>query len=147
MHSQLREGDGLLLGLDLVKDPHVLQAAYDDAEGVTAAFNLNLLRRLNRELGMDFALDRFSHYASYCPLEGVARSFLVSKADQVVTSRNLQHSFDFRCGETIFTEQSQKYTPQSIEQLAQRSGFRNSQVLTDERQWYALAIWHRPADA
>lgn len=147
VHSQLREGDGLLLGLDLVKDPHVLQAAYDDGEGVTAAFNLNLLRRLNRELGMDFDLDRFSHYASYCPLEGVARSFLVSKVDQVVSSGSLARSFSFRTGETIFTEQSQKYTPQSIEQLAQRSGFRHTHLLTDERQWYALAIWYRPPEA
>ena len=144
--SQLREGDVLLLGLDLVKDPHTIEAAYDDAQGITAAFNLNLLRRLNRELGMDFDLGQFSHFASYCPLQSVVRSFLVSSVEQVVRSTVLDAEFHFAAGETLYTEQSQKYTTQSIARLAQLSGFQNTQLITDERHWYALAVWHRPAD-
>ena len=77
---------------------------------MTAAFNLNLLTRLNRELGMDFDLTKFRHYASYRPLEHVARSFLVSQVDQVVHSRTLDRGFVFHAGETIYTEQSQKYS-------------------------------------
>ena len=141
IRAQLRPGDLLVLGLDLVKDPHVLLAAYNDAQGVTAAFNLNLLRRLNRELDMDFDLDRFSHYASYCPLQGVARSFLVSRDAQSVHSRLLQRSFSFGAGETIYTEQSQKYTEASMAALAHASGFERVAVLSDEQQWYALALW------
>jgi dimethylhistidine N-methyltransferase len=145
IHAMLRPGDALLLGLDLVKDPHVLRAAYDDPQGVTAAFNLNLLRRLNRELRMDFDLAQFGHFASYCPLQGTARSFLVSRTAQTVSSSALDRQFHFRAGETIYTEQSQKYTPASIEHLARRSGFINTQVLTDAQDWYALAVWHRDA--
>ena len=126
VHSHLRPGDLVLLGLDLVKDPAVLRAAYDDSQGVTAAFNLNLLTRLNRELGMDFDLTKFRHYASYCPLEHVARSFLVSQVDQVVHSRTLDRGFVFHARETIYTEQSQKYSLASIEHLARRSGFDNT---------------------
>lgn len=144
VHDQLRPGDTFVLGLDLVKNPLVLRAAYDDPLGVTAAFNLNLLVRLNRELGMDFDLSQFRHYATYCPLEGVARSFLVSLIDQVVHCEALDRGFVFKAGETIYTEQSQKYTPDSIEHLAQRSGFDNICLLTDSRGWYALTIWRRP---
>jgi uncharacterized SAM-dependent methyltransferase len=133
----------VLLGLDLVKDPAMLRAAYDDSQGVTAAFNLNLLTRLNRELGMDFDLAKFRHYASYCPLEHVARSFLVSQVDQVVNSKTLDRGFVFLAGETIYTEQSQKYTMASIEHLAAQSGFDNTCTLTDPRGWYAITVWHR----
>ncbi len=147
IRARLREDDVLLLGLDLVKDPHIIQGAYDDAQGVTAEFNLNLLRRLNRELGMNFDLNAFSHFASYCPLQGVVRSFLVSGAEQVVSSTVLDREFNFAVGETLYTEQSQKYTAQSIERLARLGGFQEIQVLTDKRHWYALAVWRRPADA
>jgi uncharacterized SAM-dependent methyltransferase len=104
---------------------------------------LNLLTRLNRELGMDFDLTKFRHYASYCPLEHVARSFLVSQVDQVVHSRTLDRGFVFHAGETIYTEQSQKYSLASIEHLARRSGFDNTCTLTDPRGWYAITVWHR----
>lgn len=146
LRSQLRPGDILLLGLDLVKDPHTIQAAYDDTSGVTAAFNLNLLRRLNRELGMDFDLGRFNHFASYCPLQGVMRSFLVSSIEQVVRSAVLNREFHFAAGETIYTEQSQKYTLQSIDHLAALSGFCCVHTIVNERYQYALAIWRRPND-
>lgn len=142
VRARLRKNDVLLLGLDMVKDPHAIRAAYDDAQGVTAEFNMNLLRRLNRELGMNFDLNQFRHFANYCPLTGVARSFLVSVIDQVVSSRVLQCDFSFRAGETIFTEQSQKYTPESISHLARSSGFHCTSLITDPNHWYSLAVWH-----
>ena len=145
IHSQLRGGDVLLLGLDLVKSPMVIQAAYSDSQGVTAAFNLNLLTRLNRELGMNFNLEHFSHYACYCPLKQAAYSFLVSHIDQSVHCETLQQDFEFHAGEIIHTEQSQKYTSADIAHLAQASGFQNTSVITDERGWYALTVWHKPA--
>lgn len=146
LHDRLNHGDMLLMGLDLAKDPRTVLAAYNDPQGVTAAFNLNLLRRLNRELGMNFDLDRYFHFASYCPLESVARSFLISDGEQVVSSRVLGRQFHFRDGETIYTEQSQKYTPQMIQEMATASGFRLSSMITDDREWYALAVLHRVDD-
>ena len=141
VHARLRAGDRLVLGLDLMKDPQVVLDAYDDAAGVTAQFNLNLLARLNRELGMNFDLARFRHYPCYSPLDGTARSFLVSSVRQVVHSRALDRSFAFGEGETIYTEQSQKYDRAMIEQLAQGSGFTVVGELTDARRWYALSVW------
>jgi L-histidine Nalpha-methyltransferase len=134
----LRPGDSLLLGLDLRKDPHTVLAAYDDPEGVTAAFNLNLLRRLNRELGMDFALDAFRHYASYCPLQGVARSFLVSQRRQVVHSSVLDQRFHFEPGETIYTEQSQKYERPGTTAMVAQAGFAVHAWIEDPDMPYAL---------
>jgi len=146
VRMQLRDGDMLLLGLDLVKNPHVIYAAYADAQGVTAEFNLNLLRRLNRELGMNFDLDRFSHFASYSPLDGAMRSFLVSEVVQTVSSTVLDREFHFAAGETIYTEQSQKYSVPMIARLAQMSGFENTRLITDPKHWYALAVWCRSAE-
>lgn len=110
-------------------------ATYDDAQGLSAAFNLNLLRRLNRDVQMDCDLERFSHCASHGPPQGVVRGFLVSKAIQVVNSGTLRQQFSFKKGETIFTAQSQKYTRKSIQDLALDSGFRPSAVLTDDIEW------------
>lgn len=134
----LRPGDSLLLGLDLRKDPHTVLAAYDDPEGVTAAFNLNLLRRLNRELGMDFDLDAFRHYATYCPLQGVARSFLVSQRRQVVHSAVLDQRFHFEPGEIIHTEQSQKYGRAGTTAMAAQAGFAVQAWVEDPELPYAL---------
>jgi L-histidine N-alpha-methyltransferase len=140
VHANMRPDDALLLGLDLQKDPATVLAAYNDPSGITAAFNLNLLRRLNRELEMDFALERFHHYASYSPLDGVARSFLVSSERQTVRSRRLQREFHFQAGESIYTEQSQKYTLPLIEELANGSGFSVRTHIMDERRWYTVAV-------
>ncbi len=146
IRAQLHDGDVLLLGLDLMKDPRVIHAAYDDAEGVTAAFNLNLLRRLNRELGMNFDLGRFAHFASFNPLDGAMRSFLVSTVAQTVSCTVLDREFHFARGEAIYTEQSQKYSVPMIERLAQLSGFENTQLITDPDAGYALVVWRRPVD-
>lgn len=140
VHANMRPDDVLLLGLDLQKDPATVLAAYNDPGGITAAFNLNLLRRLNRELEMDFAMERFYHYASYSPLDGVARSFLVSSERQTVRSRRLQREFHFQSGETLYTEQSQKYTLPMIEELAGGAGFSVRAHIMDERKWYTVAV-------
>ncbi len=141
IRGHLRPGDGLLLGLDMMKNPHTLLAAYNDPEGVTAAFNLNLLRRLNRELGMNFQLERFSHYACYSPLDGAARSFLVSLDKQTVRSTRMDLQLHFEAGETIYTEQSQKYNPAMIRQLAQDSGFAPALHLQDQQGRYGVSFW------
>lgn len=140
IRAHLRPGDALLLGVDLVKDPAVVLAAYNDPQGVTARFNLNVLRRLNRELGMDFDLSQFRHFATYSPLDGAARSFLVSARAQTVTSAALGAQFRFRAGETIYTEQSQKYSRSTLTELAGRAGFAIDAFVTDAREWYALVV-------
>lgn len=141
IRRHMKLGDGLLLGLDLMKDPHTILAAYNDPQGVTAAFNLNLLRRMNREMGMDFQLDRFSHYASYSPLDGTARSFLVSRARQTARSWRMDLALHFEPGEVIYTEQSQKYSPALITQMARDSGFAPSLQLHDAQGRYCVSFW------
>lgn len=140
VRAHLRSGDHLLLGLDLRKDPHTVLAAYDDPEGVTAAFNINLLRRLNTELGMDFVLREFRHYASYCPLQGVARSFLVSQRRQSVHSSVLGRAFEFGPGEVIHTEQSQKYERAGVTAMADHAGFDIGAWFEDATLPYALVV-------
>lgn len=140
IRSKLSRGDLLMLGLDLQKDPRIVHAAYADSAGVTARFNLNLLARLNRELDMDFDLAQFDHYATYSPLDGAARSFLVSARRQTVASARLRTEFRFEAGESIYTEQSQKYTVEMIDDLAGRAGFRLHETFTDHRDWYCIAV-------
>jgi L-histidine Nalpha-methyltransferase len=142
VRARLRPGDRLLLGVDRCKDPRIVRTAYDDAAGVTAQFNLNLLARLNRELGFDFDLERFAHYASYCPLEGTARSFLVSSVAQRVRSAAAGCTLDFAAGETIYTEQSQKYDDARLNRLAAASGFAVERHFMDDARWYSVVAWH-----
>ncbi|MDP3274796.1 MAG: L-histidine N(alpha)-methyltransferase [Deltaproteobacteria bacterium] len=139
IRSQMRLGDTLVLGLDMQKDPATILAAYNDMQGVTAAFNLNLLRRINREVGTDFVLDDFYHYALYTPLDGTARSFLVSKKKQRVSSVRFDLSAEFAEGECIYVEQSQKYTVPMIERLGESAGFALSERVHDGRDWFSIA--------
>ena len=133
--------DLLFIGFDLQKDPRVIVRAYDDAAGVTAAFNLNLLRRLNRELDADFDLDKFSHYAVYRPVECAARSFLISREKQSVHIGALNRTFDFDQWEAIFMEISQKYSLKMIDSLARESGFEVKQNFFDRRNYYCNSLW------
>ncbi len=119
----------LFVGVDLLKDTAVLERAYDDAAGVTAAFNLNLLRRINRELGADFDLDQFTHRAIFNPLESRIEMHLVSRRRQHVHIGSRR--FAFSSGETIHTENSYKYTVSSFEELARDAGWRPLQAWTD----------------
>ncbi len=122
-------GGFLLVGADLKKDRALLDAAYNDAGGITAAFNRNLLVRINRELGADFDLAAWSHRAFYDDTLGRVEMHLVSERPQSV--RVASESFDFAVRETIHTENSYKYTIDELQQIAARAGFRPEAVWTD----------------
>lgn len=126
---------GLLIGVDLQKDHAVLEAAYNDAEGVTAAFNLNILDHLNRLFDADFNPARFRHQAFYNEPHGRIEMHLVSRAGQVVTVAG--RPIGFRRGETILTEHSHKYTPEGFARLA-ADAFRVERVWTDPRRYFSL---------
>ncbi len=144
LRAVMNDTDLLFIGLDLQKDPRVILRAYDDAQNVTAEFNLNLLARINRELGAKFNLNDFSHYASYHPIEGAARSFLISRKTQTIFIESLNKTFDFDAWEPIFMEISQKYSLAMIEELAQTSGFEVSQYFFDSQKFYTNSLW-KPA--
>jgi L-histidine Nalpha-methyltransferase len=133
--------DLLFIGFDLQKDPRVIVPAYDDAAGVTARFNLNLLARINRELGGNFDLSKFSHYANYRPIEGSARSYLISREHQDVRVEALGRTFHFEQWEAVFMEISQKYTLRMIESFAAESGFRIKQNFFDSKRNYCDSLW------
>jgi len=119
--ARMLRGGGLLVGVDLVKDPFILHAAYNDDAGVTELFNKNLLARANRELGANFDLDAFAHYAPYNPVEQRIEMYLVSLADQRIQVAG--EAVAFLQGEAIHTENSHKYTPDGFGALAMSAGF------------------------
>ena len=127
---------GLLIGVDLQKDPDVLERAYNDSQGVTAQFNLNLLRRANHELQADFDLERWRHRAIYNSAAGRIEMYLISEIDQTVHIAN--HEFRFRSGEKITTEFSYKYTPQGFTVLASAAGFEFARMWTDEARLFGV---------
>ncbi|MDG0024918.1 L-histidine N(alpha)-methyltransferase [Trinickia sp. Y13] len=134
--ARLLEGGGLLVGVDLVKDPKTLHQAYNDAQGVTAAFNLNLLRRANTELSADFDVGAFAHYAFYDPHKHRIEMHLVSQCAQTV--RVAGESFDFEEGESLHTESSHKFTIEGFRKLAVSAGFRPGPVWTDEARLFSV---------
>ena len=136
----LAPGDGFLIGYDLKKDPETLERAYDDPTGVTAAFNKNLLARINRELGGDFDLRAFSFFARYDEIDGVVRSFLRSTRAQSVRIPALGIEVDFDAGETIHTESSYKFTREDMLALVSPFGFSEARTFTDTNGRYALSL-------
>jgi len=132
----LGPGALLIVGVDLQKDERVLNAAYDDAAGVTAEFNLNLLRRINRELGGTFRLADFSHAARWNPAEGRVEMHLLSRCAQTVRIDGAQ--FEFQAGESIHTENSYKYTIESFQALAADAGYAAAACWTDERRLFSV---------
>lgn len=141
LRAVMNETDSLFIGFDLQKNPRAILRAYDDSQGVTAAFNLNLLNRINRELGADFNTRDFSHYASYHPIEGAARSFLISEKAQTVHIESVGKSFEFAAWEPIFMEISQKYSLTMINELAETSGFEVAKNFFDSRNFYTNSLW------
>jgi uncharacterized SAM-dependent methyltransferase len=127
---------GLLIGVDLKKDPSILNAAYNDAAGITADFNLNLLKRVNRELDADFNEDKFQHNAFYNTDKGRVEMHLVSQARQEVAIDG--HQFAFSSGDNIHTENSYKYTVDEFQALACRAGFEPVKVWTDSEQLFSV---------
>ena len=142
--AQVLRGGALLLGVDLIKDPAILHAAYNDAQGVTAAFNRNLLVRANRELGAGFVVEQFAHGAFYnAPMQRI-EMHLVSRCRQQVTLDG--RSFEIEEGETLHTEHSHKFTVDGLRALARRAGFRPGPVWTDERKLFSVHWLQAPEE-
>lgn len=138
MSDLMGESGSFLVGVDLKKRIDVLRDAYNDSEGVTAAFNLNLLARINREMGGEFDLDRFAHRAVFNDKKSRIELYLVSQDEQTV--RVDGRRFFFAKGETIHTESSYKYTLDGFSQLASQAGLRVRRVWTDERDWFSVQL-------
>jgi dimethylhistidine N-methyltransferase len=129
-------GGGFLVGVDLQKHPRLIEAAYNDRQGVTAAFNRNILVRINRELGADFDINQFAHRASYNLARRRIEMHLVSRRDQIVHVGGMR--FFFAEGESIHTENSYKYSVRNMAELAEAGGFAVERVWTDERQYFGV---------
>ena len=140
VRAGLNAGDGLLLGVDLVKEESLLAAAYDDAAGVTAAFNLNLLARLNRELGANFDLQDFKHRAVWNGAERRMEMYLECTQTLRVTVSALGMGVAFESGERIHTENSYKYLPGEAEQRMAQAGFSPVESWTDKRGWFLVCL-------
>lgn len=137
----LNNGDSVIVGFDLKKDIELLLAAYNDKAGVTAEFNLNVLRRINSELGGHFDVSKFRHYNTYNVFSGAMESFLVSLKEQEVAIDELGKSFSFRQWEPIHTEYSYKYLESDIENLAIETGFKLVKNLYDAKRYFIDSIW------
>ena len=137
LRSVLQKGDALLLGADLKKDPAVLEAAYNDALGVTSAFNLNVLARINRELGGNFDLRAFRHHAYYNQTGGRIEIYIESLLDQTVRIEKLDLEVQFTAGELIHTENSYKFDKSGIQRLAGQTGFELSRTWLDSRERFS----------
>ncbi|MDB5020683.1 MAG: Methyltransferase [Pedobacter sp.] len=137
--TSLQKGDLVLLGFDLKKNPAVIRAAYSDSGGLTKAFNLNLLTRINKELDGNFDVSKFEHYASYDPATGACKSFLISlKPQEVIISGN---KFHFDQDEYIYMEISQKYSLEEINGMAREAGFTIVEHFFDSKQWFLDTVW------
>jgi dimethylhistidine N-methyltransferase len=140
VHKSLQPGDALLIGFDLIKDADVLHAAYNDAQGVTAAFNKNMLVRINRELGGSFDIDSFEHVALWNRRKSRIEMHLESLYEQTVWVQDLGRGFHFEKGEHIHTENSYKFNAASIARLLRRSGFKVETRWTDAQGWFCEAL-------
>ena len=136
----LRSGDALLLGADFAKNPKILVPAYDDAQGITASFNKNVLARLNRELDADFDLDAFRHIAQWNRRCSRMEIYLESTTRQSVFLPTLDLDIAFEAGERIHTENSYKYTDAMIESILRESGFALEQTWCDRKRWFGVHL-------
>lgn len=134
--AHLKPGDKLLLGLDQIKSVDIVLPAYNDAAGITKAFNLNLLTRINRELGSNFDIAQFTHQPEYNESTGYTKSYLKSLKDQRVYIDALDKEFSFGAGERIQTETSRKYNQDLVLELVSNSGFELTQQFTDRREYF-----------
>ncbi len=141
IHDNLNKGDLLMIGFDLKKDPAIVLNAYNDKQGVTRDFNLNLLTRINRELGGDFDINSFKHYPTYNPATGECTSYLISLADQKVHLKDLDTIIQLKQWEPIKMEISRKFSTEDIQELAGTTGFRLVKTLHDRRSLFAESIW------
>lgn len=139
LRQKLNKGDILITGFDLKKNPHTILNAYNDARGLTASFNLNLLARINRELKADFNIANFQHYQSYDPLSGACKSYLISLIKQTVDIG--EEKFNFKQNEAIYMEISQKYKQEDIDKLSSQTGFSILSQIADANNWFVDSIW------
>ncbi|MGI0020687.1 MAG: L-histidine N(alpha)-methyltransferase [Nitrososphaera sp.] len=144
IRGKLNRADALLVGFDMEKDADVLESAYDDRAGVTARFNLNILKRINGQLEGRFDLSSFAHRALYNTPSHRVEMHLVSKKDQSVHVGALGKSYEFKKGESVHTESSYKYSVERIESLAEKSGLQVKKHLLDDKKWFDLCLLHAP---
>ncbi|AQG78631.1 L-histidine N(alpha)-methyltransferase [Spirosoma montaniterrae] len=140
LHTFLNPGDYVLTGFDLKKNPQLILDAYNDKGGLTRAFNLNLLERINRELGGNFEADAFNHFPVYDPMSGACKSYLISTCQQRVTLDDGTH-FDFDRNEPIYMEVSQKYSVAEIGQLGRKAGFTPVETYFDSERLFADVLF------
>ena len=139
LKKNLNSGDVVLIGFDIKKNPHTILNAYNDQTGITAAFNLNLLTRINRELNANFEIKDFQHFQTYDPVSGACRSYLVSLKDQNV---KISDEFvEFKENELIDMEVSHKFSETDIIKLAEKSGFKMIGEIKDSENWYVDSMW------
>jgi L-histidine N-alpha-methyltransferase len=139
LRMSLQKGDLVLIGFDLRKNPSVIHSAYSDSAGLTRAFNLNLLKRINKALSGNFEVDQFEHYASYDPSSGACKSFLISLKDQEVCISG--NNFHFQQDEYIYMEISQKYSTEEVDAMAASAGFKPLKHFYDSKVWFLDTVW------
>lgn len=139
LRKNLNKGDVVVIGFDLKKEPNTILNAYNDAEGVTASFNLNLLERINKELDADFEVDKFEHFETYDPITGACRSYLISLENQSVSISDAV--FHFEANEPVYMEVSQKFSIEDTHKIAVQSGFKAAHSIMDSNQWFVDVFW------
>ncbi len=141
LRDNLAPGDMVLIGFDLKKNPQTILDAYNDRAGITKKFNLNLLKRINRELDADFNIDQFEHYPTYDPETGSCKSYLISLTDQTVHIGAANKVVHFHQNEYVYMEISQKFTIQQTKDMAAGTGFIPVTYLFDSKSWFTDAVW------
>ena len=144
INDHIKSGDKLIVGYDLMKDPNLIRNAYQDQAGITKRFNMNLLTRINRELGGNFNLDQFDYYSFYNPDNGDVRSYLVSLDDQEVKIEATGRSFHFKKNELIWAELSKKYSLSGIEQMGADAGFKFEKHFLDSKNYFTDSMFSKP---
>lgn len=139
LHNHLSKNDRILIGFDLKKNPWTIFNAYNDKDGITREFNLNLLHRINRQLDANIKVNQFEHYESYDPETGACKSYLFSLKKQTIVIHGID--IEFEENEHIFMETSQKYTLEQTQQMAKSSGFKPIVQLFDSKNWFTDVVW------
>jgi dimethylhistidine N-methyltransferase len=141
--EKLRTGDQIIMGFDMKKDPEMIRSAYNDKQGITRQFNMNLLKRLNNELDANFDLAEFKHYPSYDPQTGTTKSFLISQKEQEVELKSIDVTIKFKAWEEIHVEVSQKFDEEMIETIASGAGLQVEKYFYDEQNYFADVVMRK----
>lgn len=143
VNDNLNAGDYFLMGADLKKDPEIILSAYNDKGGITKAFNLNLLDRINTELDGNFRKEQFQHFPTYDPVSGETKSYLISKASQNVELKKLQKTIHFDYAEPIFMEISKKYSMEELDFIASKTNFEIIEHFHDCKHYFVDTLWRK----